>query len=243
MPVWNSLQYSFLGFLLRDERRYARRWIRRLKLGRRHSTLGNDLKDEALTRHKAEQWLAYMRAIGLKSEHRCIEIGCGSLWAAEPIIRYLEPGKYVGLDITEYFYELGRVRLGSLLKEKRVELARMSDTEIARQAEIPADYLFARKVLAHVLPDELPDFMSICCRLLGPKTIGVIDNPMTALTRYRNPGTLAYALADIAPHIPAGIECTQNRYTIILRRETAPTVAADAAGLVFMNPGPVGKIA
>lgn len=233
MRVWDSIRQLFLSFKLRDERRYARRWIRRLELGRRHSTLGNDIKDEAETRRKAEQWLEYMRGLGLKPEHACIEIGCGSLWAAEPIIRYLGPGKYVGLDITDYFFSLGRKRLGALIDEKNVELCVLTSEEVARQARRSADFVFARKVLAHVEPDELPEFMANFCRLIHAGTIGVIDNPKTETTRYRNPGTLEYALADILPHVPAGIKCTQHRFTLILCREAAPAMSPDEAARAF----------
>ena len=229
MQVWDSIQRMFLSLRLRGERRYARRWIRRLELGRRHSTLGNDIKDEAATRHKAGQWLEYMRALGLKPDHSCIEIGCGSLWAAEPIIRYLGPGKYVGLDITDYFFSLGRTRLAALIDEKRVELCVLTPKELERRA----DFVFARKVLAHVEPDELPEFMANFCRLIHSGTIGVIDNPKTETTLYRNPGTIAYALADILPHVPPGIRCTQHRFTLILCRGCAPVMNPDEAARVF----------
>lgn len=233
MRVWDSIRAFLLRLWLRDERRYARRWILRLKLGRRHSTLGNDVKDEAETRRKAEQWLAYMRGLGLKPNHACVEIGCGSLWAAEPVIRYLDPGKYVGLDITDYFFSLGRRRLGTLIDKKRVELRVLTPEELTRQADRPADFVFARKVLAHVEPDELPEFMANFCRLIHSGTIGVIDNPKTETTGYRNPGTIAYALADILPHVPPGIKCTQHRFTLILCREMAPVMNPDDAARAF----------
>ena len=218
MPIRQIFERLILKYALRHEARYARRWIVRMKLGRRHSTLGNDLKDEARTRYSAEEWLKYLRTLGLQPRHRCIEVGCGSLWAAEPIIRYLEPGRYAGIDITDYFYGFGRERLAPLLDEKKVDLAVIKEETLARLASRPADFVFARKVLAHVRPDELPGFIANFCRLLGPETIGVIDNPPTEETCYRNPGSIDYALADVARHLSPEFTATQDDWAIIVRR-------------------------
>jgi Methyltransferase domain len=205
---------------LDDKARYVRRWKKRLQKGRMHSTLGLAPKDEATTRSKAEQWLDYLIRLGLKPEHVCVEIGCGSLWAAEPVIKYLQPGRYIGLDITEYFYQLGRERIGSLLEERGAELAVISEATLAKAAARRPNLVFARKVLAHVKPPELPQFVANFCALLGPDSLAVIDNPKVPRTHLRNPGTIDYALADFAAHLPPGFVCDQDERAIFVRRKS-----------------------
>src|SRR6185312_2619231 len=36
---------------------------------------------------------------GLRPEHRFLELGCGPLTVGVPLIQYLEPGHYTGVDI------------------------------------------------------------------------------------------------------------------------------------------------
>ena len=43
--------------------------------------------------------IAFLREQGLKPSHKILEIGCGPLTGGIPIIRYLEPNNYFGLDI------------------------------------------------------------------------------------------------------------------------------------------------
>ncbi|TDQ80673.1 methyltransferase family protein [Dongia mobilis] len=210
-----------LKYRLRNEPRYVRRWVLRMASGRQHSNLGNDLKDVPRARWAARDWLGYLTSMGLRPHHTCVEVGCGSLWAAEPVIEYLEAGKYTGLDITEQFYRFGEERLGDVLREKAVTLAVISEAALQRLEAMPPDFVFARKVLAHLRPDELPDFVAMFCRLVGPHSIGLIDNPPTEKTRYRNPGTIDYALEEFQRHVPAGITCIQDQWAIVVRREPA----------------------
>lgn len=43
--------------------------------------------------------LEFLKSQGLKPEHSLIEIGCGPLTAGLPLIEYLDPGNYVGVDV------------------------------------------------------------------------------------------------------------------------------------------------
>ena len=95
------------------ERRYQQRVLSRLARGEKLGTLGNNIQDEATTRERGDQWLAHLIQLGLKPEHLCVEYGCGSLWCAEPIIHYMQPGRFVALDVTDAFYAYARPLLGS----------------------------------------------------------------------------------------------------------------------------------
>src|SRR5687768_3023376 len=42
--------------------------------------------------------LAFMKAQGLRPEHRLLDIGCGALRGGRHFIRYPAPGQYYGID-------------------------------------------------------------------------------------------------------------------------------------------------
>jgi hypothetical protein len=199
------------------EERYVDAVLKKIGDGKRHSTLGPEIRDEAYTRAKAERWTKHIIDLGLQPDHLCVEYGCGSLWAAEPVIRYLGVGRYIGLDITNQFYEFGRQRLGDLVREKQVRLAVIAEPILREVAALQPDFLFSRKVLPHVPEDALPRYLANVCSLLAPKTIAALDNtPVVnddgSVTGRRHTVEAMQAL------LPAGFEITQSRYAAVLRR-------------------------
>ena len=49
---------------------------------------------------------------GLRPEHQFLELGCGPLTAGIPLIEYLSPGHYVGVDIRSSVLNLGWREVG-----------------------------------------------------------------------------------------------------------------------------------
>jgi hypothetical protein len=199
------------------EERYIDLLTKRMVAGWEHSTLGPKIRDEAYTRRKAEDWAERMIGYGLTRDHLCVEYGCGSLWAAEPIIRFLEPGRYFGLDITDKFYEFGRARLGDLLSEKQARLGVISEAKLRDVAALRPDFLFSRKVLPHVAEDALPRYLANVASLMEMKTIAVLDNTPTIGDDGKVTGR-RYSVERIQKLLPAGFEIEQGRYAALLRR-------------------------
>jgi cyclopropane fatty-acyl-phospholipid synthase-like methyltransferase len=65
---------------------------------------------EASSRHglvgTADLWEAkrrfqmnFLQEVGLKPNHKLLDFGCGTLRGGLPLIEYLEPGNYYGLDV------------------------------------------------------------------------------------------------------------------------------------------------
>jgi len=199
------------------EQRYVDLLSKRIDAGWEHSTLGPSIRDEAYTRGKAEDWAEHMVSYGLKRDHLCVEYGCGSLWAAEPVIRFLDAGRYFGLDITDKFYEFGRERLGDLLREKQVRLGVIADEKLREVAALKPDFIFSRKVLPHVPDDALPRYLANVAGLMQVKTIAMLDNtPMVGddgkMTGRR------HSIEKMQQLLPAGFEIRQERYAALLRR-------------------------
>jgi hypothetical protein len=199
------------------EERYLANMSKRLSERAPHSTLGPVIRDEEYTREKAERWAERMVGYGLKPDHLCVEYGCGSLWAAEPILRYLAPGRYIGLDITDQFYEYGRERIGDLLREKQARLGVIAPDKLREVAALEPDFLFSRKVLPHVAEDGLARYLANVASLLAPKTIAILDNtPM-----HDDAGNLTgrrHKVETMQKLLPPGFAIEQGQYGAILRR-------------------------
>jgi hypothetical protein len=198
------------------ERRYVESVMRKLAQGDTHSTLGNNLHDEAYTRDRAALWSRHLIDFGLRPEHVCIEYGCGSLRAAEPVIRYLDPGRFFGLDVTCDFYAFGVQRIGDLVAEKRVRLAVISRRSLREAAGLRPDFIFSRKVLSHVNKESLPRYLENIARMMAPKTVAVLDNTPTRDARGNITGR-RHTVEQVRAHLPPWLDIRQERYAAVVR--------------------------
>lgn len=63
--------------------------------GERHALVG----PRALWREKREFQIRFLRANGLLPAHRMLDLGCGTLRGGVPLIAYLDPRHYTGIDV------------------------------------------------------------------------------------------------------------------------------------------------
>ena len=210
----------------------------KLRRGEKHSTLGVEVRDEAYTRGKAERWAQHLVNFGLQPGHLCVEFGCGSLWAAEPVIRYLQAGCFFGLDVTDQFYELGVQRIGALVAEKQVRLAVISEQSLREVAALRPDFLFSRKVLSHVSKENLPQYLANLTSLMQPGVVAVLDNTPTLGPDGEIAG-LRHSVEDMRPFLPPSFEVQQHRYAALVRHLPQPGqtgYVADLPGRVAAQP-------
>ncbi|HEU4825891.1 MAG TPA: class I SAM-dependent methyltransferase [Dongiaceae bacterium] len=198
LDVWHALTRA------RPERRYERRILKRMARGNLTNTLGVRIRDEAHTRAAAERWLAALVELGLRPDDLCVEYGCGSLWCAEPVIRHLKPGRFIGLDATDRFYELGRQRLGGLLTDKQAGLAVISRRSLREVAALKPALVYSHRVLHHVPRRDLARYVRRIASLLNERTILVIENGRR------------YVAEDIQPHLPRNWHCRQERFGLVI---------------------------
>lgn len=64
-----------------------------VKAGRHRDVIGG------LWEEIGQLQLDFLRSRGLRSNHRIVDIGCGSLRAGVKLVAYLDPGNYYGTDI------------------------------------------------------------------------------------------------------------------------------------------------
>ena len=191
----------------------------RLLLGKRHSVLGNQVKDEAATRREAADFLGVLRRFGMKKTDRCIEIGCGSLWAAEPVIGYLMPGCFLGLDVTDIFFSAGRQRLpAALLREKLPVFEEISGDSLARSRRFRPQFLFSRKTLVHVAPADLAGFLAQACAMMTRESTCVHETPGRPIRTTRiNKYSWIHSWADVRGALPEGFRLEYRESNFLVR--------------------------
>jgi SAM-dependent methyltransferase len=95
--------------------------------------------------------LAYVKAAGLEPRHRLLDFGCGTLRTGRYLIRYLDPGRYVGVDISEgaIAYSRSVIARHRNLKVKGPEVWRVAPFEPLDLPWAP-DYLLCHSVFTHL---------------------------------------------------------------------------------------------
>ncbi len=91
--------------------------------------------------------LDVLRAAGLRPGHRVLEIGCGAIERSLPLIRFLDPGCYVGIDADEVAIVDAAERL---LPSAGIDLARVrliTTNHFTPEGLPPFDFVIARHAL------------------------------------------------------------------------------------------------
>jgi SAM-dependent methyltransferase len=93
----------------------------------------------------------YLVEHGLQPHHRLLDVGCGSLRGGVHFIRYLEPGKYTGIDADARLLRAGRdVELRQAgVEGKSPHLVQMDDFGFGGWRQT-FDYAIAQSVLTHI---------------------------------------------------------------------------------------------
>ena len=116
----------------------------------------------------------FLKGEGLRPHHRLLDVGCGSLRGGRHFIRYLDAGRYVGVDISEGV--LGAAhdlveREGLRPKRPRLllnETKRLDFSEVAASGAGPFDYLLAQSVFTHLMPEHIEECVRSLPRVLAP---------------------------------------------------------------------------
>lgn len=118
--------------------------------------------------------LSLLYALGLRSNHRLLDIGCGSLRAGRFFIAYLDPGGYTGLEPNKWLIEEAiDKQIGRDLLEIKSPTFHYNDT-FTVPGTTGFDFVVAQSIASHTGPDLLRTLLAAVRRFLGPEGTAAI---------------------------------------------------------------------
>ena len=184
--------------------------------GRAQSTIGGNLRNGDFYDAGRSEFTSLL-GCGLRQDSRCVDYGCGTLRIGQHIIRYLERGAYWGVDIDFEFLSHARRLIGDeLISDKEPNLRVISEHSLLEAAQANPDFIFSYKVIQHVHPDELTDYMRGFQLLVGTESKAFIFN-----ANWRDNDTFQYRpkgwahdmskIKRIADNLGLKVECVQAK--------------------------------
>lgn len=154
----NSVRYRFYGLpkqwlkYLMKYRLRGRSWIN--FYADRLDVMDLKHRDEPLAETYVDagyQHLEYLKNHGLKPHHYVLDYGCGVMRAGIPLIKYLEPGHYVGVDISGERLAHARVLVAKEgIQGDDYHLFTVSDCSLRELKSFRFDFVWAKSVLTHM---------------------------------------------------------------------------------------------
>jgi SAM-dependent methyltransferase len=131
--------------------------------GRSHSTLG----PHPFWEKQGAAVLRRLIALGLRPGDLVVDYGCGTLREGIHLIRHLDRGRYVGLDIDEGVLAAGRRLAGpALLAEKNPDLAVTTPAIIAQTAAAKPGWIVSSYVISQMPPESLDAYFDNLGKLM-----------------------------------------------------------------------------
>lgn len=130
---------------------------------RRHSLVG----PPHLWKMKREFQIEFLQEQGLEPSHFLLDIGCGTLRGGLPLIAYLDPGHYTGLEVDHHRLQEGRRELQEAGLENRnpTLLTVLSYPDLRLDKKF--DLIWAFSVLMHLSDKILEDVLAFASRHLS----------------------------------------------------------------------------
>jgi SAM-dependent methyltransferase len=117
---------------------------------------------------KRQFQIDFLKRFGLEPQHYLLDIGCGVLRGGIPLIEYLEPAHYYGIEVQKKSLEEGEQALVEAdLTEKQPNLT-WAPTMEGLNLDRKFDYVWAFAVLHHMYDDILFTAIDFAQRHLAP---------------------------------------------------------------------------
>jgi len=130
----------------------------------------------------------FLTRMGLRPWHTLLDIGCGPLSGGLPLIRYLEPGRYVGVDLLEDTVAEARRQIAKHGLENRRPEVHVSRTFGRDELDGRVfDFIWASQVMYHLVPDDLRALLAQVAARLAPggRFYGdILDQSVSTAGRY-----------------------------------------------------------
>ena len=115
--------------------------------------------------------LKFLQAHGLHADTAFLDYGCGAAAAGINIIRYLDPNRYTGADISLACLDLARVQVREYgLEARQPRFVHVAGGTLEALAGTTYDMVWAQSVLTHMPPDAIKSLLWHLSTLLSPNT-------------------------------------------------------------------------
>lgn len=153
---------------------YATKIAARLRRGDRHPAIG--AKSRPVREHT--ELLDILQTYGLQPAHVVVDYGCGSFRLGTPLIEYLDPGHYWGLDLVDDFLQTGLDLLGPALLAQKTPQARVISPESLREVRAARpDFIVSWHVCSKVPPSRQADYFGKIIGLMGANSVALVHFP------------------------------------------------------------------
>lgn len=156
------------------EQYYVHRVMSKIRSGRGHPAIG----PKARPLRNESELLEFLLKHGLKPGDLTIDYGCGSLRLAPPLIAFLEPGKYWGMDLAQDFLDLGRAHLSNdLAQSKRPRLDVIVDDVIRKSRMEAPRYIISWHVCSKVPENRFDAYIGNIVTMMTPGATALVHFP------------------------------------------------------------------
>src|SRR5262245_16943463 len=153
-----------------------------------HSSLGPNLKPGRIA--EARRTFSKLVNKGIRPSDTFVDYGCGTLRLGALFIEFLEPDRYIGLDVDERIIAIGRNQLSAeVIGYKRPVLEVISAESLRRAAARQPQWVCSKGVLQHVPPEELNEYFENLSYLIHVGTTGFIYARIAEKSKRRSPKT------------------------------------------------------
>lgn len=114
--------------------------------------------------------LGALQQLGLRPEHRLLDIGCGPLQGGLAFVRYLDAGRYTGIDVKQSAIDAGRQQLeNEALQTKQPQLLVSDSFGRDQLAGRQYDYVWCSQMLYHLDAAQIDALFAQVAARLAPQ--------------------------------------------------------------------------
>jgi hypothetical protein len=154
-----------------------------------------------------------MTALGLREDHRLLDIGCGSLCGGRLFIPYLKPDRYHGIEPQQWLVDDGvRFEVTAEMQRLKRPRFRIADDFPITEFGVLFDFMLAHSVLTHVSPRQLD-------RCLSQAKLGLAPRGLFAASFYCDGGADyagdAWKYPDVASYAPGSVAAKASEHGLV----------------------------